>query len=1164
MNNHAHAPTRLPRWVLAATLFSVATHPALYAANQSLIAEVPQGTRVVRAERWDAAAAAWLPVANAHLDGRAGSVRMLLRDWDGTTALRVVSRDQPLFPPQFEPAAEQRGVFVESALPDYGRSKGSLASSVDLAFAEGAIDAPDSMEIQESDILRRAGTRLYFFNQYRGLQVIDMRQPAAPIIESTLRLPARGEELYVMADGRVLLLAATADGTGSEVREVFVDGAGVASWGGHVGPLAGHYADSRLVDNTLHLLTQVWGEGSSHYQLTSIDFGVAGTPLVRGTQQYPLNGWGTALSLATQEYLFLCLPATHSPQNPWLSLHTEVVALDWRTAGGQPQEVGRFRAAGVIKDKFKLHLRNGVLTTVSEARISEGLRINQPVSVVETFDMGSSPLGTRLGSLQLAPGETLFATRFDGARLYAVTFLQKDPLFTVDLSDASNPRVIGKLDIPGFSTWLQVDGRWLVSVGVEEGRVAITLFDADNTGKVEPHHRVYIGGDNGYSWSEGNYDERAIVLDRVNQRLVLPYQTWHFGAGKTVRALACWSYASGQWVDLGHIEFPDDPPRRAQWWDNTLVAVSGSLLQTAAHSATTGFGAPTQLPIAWPVEYVYPHGGMLLQVAGNTDYQNPQVRLRVSPQQRPDQLVADVALAGGALIGAHFDAGWLSILATNDPKTADERAEITLSVWDLRDAASPLLAGRRSTPLPENAWWWGVQLAPYPHDGDVVWVAENGGGYGGYPLPWLRGEIGIGATDAVMIGRWWWWPAANWVVRTHTGNPAAPVVRYATTVAGGDYGAQFQLSWPYWFASNYNWAMPSGDSGEKYRDMLAVWDLRPARGPVRLPDIPLLGELVAVEKLGDDARLLAHRTFTEVPQPKTTVPSYRPPLQDFVFHVYDGVASYEIDRARYPHSDRYPHLLTLHNGQLVVGSSVYADGRPTSSLDVFKVSSGSHGDGWWATPPLDGYLASMGSWDAPWFHTRQGGTVTLWQTRNDAPPVTATTFELGAAVPVWAQRRVPAPDGAGWVLPAGPYGIEHLLAPAGAPAVPTSPRPARQSIAATTEWRELVASLWRLVDAAADDGLHGVLSTLPYSFAPRDGRPLLTTARDLGDLYRAHPGFGVYREDLARDWLFSVNHGWLWRATDHWLHAPDGGWLWFSDVTLPWVFDPAAGGWRQL
>jgi uncharacterized secreted protein with C-terminal beta-propeller domain len=75
----------------------------------------------------------------------------------------------------------------------------------------------------------------------------------------------------------------------------------------------------------------------------------------------------------------------------------------------------------------------------------------------------------------LGPGERIFAVRFMGPRGYVVTFEQIDPLFTLDLSDPTDPTVVGELEVTGFSSYLHPIGDdWLLAVGQEadeEGRV---------------------------------------------------------------------------------------------------------------------------------------------------------------------------------------------------------------------------------------------------------------------------------------------------------------------------------------------------------------------------------------------------------------------------------------------------------------------------------------------------------------------------------------------------------------------------------------------------------------------------------------------------------------------------------------------------------------------
>src|SRR3990167_10494572 len=68
----------------------------------------------------------------------------------------------------------------------------------------------------------------------------------------------------------------------------------------------------------------------------------------------------------------------------------------------------------------------------------------------------------------LAPGETIYSAHFIQGRVYLVTFEQVDPLFAIDLADPRNPRVLGELKVPGFSSYIHpYNERLLIGFGKE-------------------------------------------------------------------------------------------------------------------------------------------------------------------------------------------------------------------------------------------------------------------------------------------------------------------------------------------------------------------------------------------------------------------------------------------------------------------------------------------------------------------------------------------------------------------------------------------------------------------------------------------------------------------------------------------------------------------------
>ncbi len=66
----------------------------------------------------------------------------------------------------------------------------------------------------------------------------------------------------------------------------------------------------------------------------------------------------------------------------------------------------------------------------------------------------------------LAAGEQIYAARFLGNRAFLVTYQQIDPLFAIDLTDPTQPVVVGQLTLPGYSQFLlPYDENHLIGIG---------------------------------------------------------------------------------------------------------------------------------------------------------------------------------------------------------------------------------------------------------------------------------------------------------------------------------------------------------------------------------------------------------------------------------------------------------------------------------------------------------------------------------------------------------------------------------------------------------------------------------------------------------------------------------------------------------------------------
>ena len=145
-------------------------------------------------------------------------------------------------------------------------------------------------------------------------------------------------------------------------------------------------------------------------------------------------------------------------------------------------------------------------------------------------------LGTRLsltGSVTgIEPDETIYSTRFQGDRGYMVTFRQIDPLFTFDLSDPFNPRLVGSLEVTGFSNYLHpfgddrllAVGEEISSQGVPEG-LQVSVFDVSEFDDPQLEDREVVPG---MGWSEAQYDHHAFTYYEPSKVLALPVQRWGY------------------------------------------------------------------------------------------------------------------------------------------------------------------------------------------------------------------------------------------------------------------------------------------------------------------------------------------------------------------------------------------------------------------------------------------------------------------------------------------------------------------------------------------------------------------------------------------------------------------------------------------------------------
>ena len=166
--------------------------------------------------------------------------------------------------------------------------------------------------------------------------------------------------------------------------------------------------------------------------------------------------------------------------------------------------VGNATVSGTVRDKFALREIDGnlfILTSTSNW--------NSSANALYVYDSNMKRIGSLTG---IANGEIIYSARYIGNIAYFVTYKNMDPLFAVDISDPTNPKMLGNLEITGFSDYLHPWGKdRLVGIGQETDSdtgeskgIKITMFDISDPLELKVLGSTVIEG-NYYSDSVDDY-----------------------------------------------------------------------------------------------------------------------------------------------------------------------------------------------------------------------------------------------------------------------------------------------------------------------------------------------------------------------------------------------------------------------------------------------------------------------------------------------------------------------------------------------------------------------------------------------------------------------------------------------------------------------------------
>ncbi len=453
-----------------------------------------------------------------------------------------------------------------------------------LTAADGAGGGTEEQPVQrtvvEPDVIRRNGPWLYVLNQFRGLTIVNLDQWQIVSNLPTLGFP---RDLYIQ-DGRAYVLVSRANRynvsgntvrftIGSRLYIVDVADPQNASILSSI-DLQGDLVDSRLVGNVLYAVgAQVdwyygWAEPadgvvSNNSKLVKSRTGgtwvtsvnCANPQNIFVADEVDFDGTGTEIH-ATSEAVFVSAPS-------WSTNTTQVTYVDISDPAGTMAVRGSVVVPGQVNDRFKMDYWNGVLRIVSYSWS------NSRHTYLTTLDCSNPDSLSILAEYEFdrATGETLFATRFDGARGYLVTYFVVDPLFIADLADPTSPALVGELEVPGWSTYIEPLGERLLALGVDDTggsrRVCVSLFNVADPTNPTLADRVTFG--NSWNWSSAYDDVKSLAV--FEDTVVVPFSGWEESYGQGFNRLQFVSYT------------PDDLTLRG------YLDVQGTVLRTFKYNA---------------------------------------------------------------------------------------------------------------------------------------------------------------------------------------------------------------------------------------------------------------------------------------------------------------------------------------------------------------------------------------------------------------------------------------------------------------------------------------------------------------------------------------------------------------------------------------------------
>jgi len=516
--------------------------------------------------------------------------------------------------------------------------------------ASGAASSTPTMPartVEETDLYRLEGNRLYYLNSYRGLMVFDVTDvdhPAllgrSPIYGSPVDMIVRnGVAVVVVADW----YGSLDDGSpfyGSIVRGLdATDPANIKVLGD--AKLGGWVRDDRVVGDVIYAVSEDYGwsygwdvgYGGTSTETVIVSSVSFANNVIASVGKVDFPGY-TGVFNVTPSSILLAHDAPPAA-NGKPSGQTQLLYLDISDPGGQIVQRGSLTVNGQVQGwgadngRWNLDFSDGLTAHVVGCASGNYGYCDSTAGYVLSIGDFSNPDAPRLSAeLTIPTTGWSAAARFDSSRLYLSPMGYYDygtssstPFQVYDLTNPKAPALAGTLSIPG-TVWniLPAPNLRLFALGSDYSSStssdSVSLKYLDVTNPTSPQLIGTSTFGQGWAWTPAAGTFKAFTMDVTQGLVVLPFSGWSNTTQK---------YNDGlQLIDFTASSIATDGAALTRGWvergifvKNRLVSLSDLSLSVVDYANRTTPTVTAELTLARNVITAQPQGENIAEISSD-------------------------------------------------------------------------------------------------------------------------------------------------------------------------------------------------------------------------------------------------------------------------------------------------------------------------------------------------------------------------------------------------------------------------------------------------------------------------------------------------------------------------------------------------------------------